>query len=166
MKKNTHHNSTFQGISNSRSWVDFLDKESLLLFPAKDDWRKKLAFTMIKWAEKKSSLEIMEFCIEYKIPRRTLLEWVEKYEDIKQVYEDMKLILASHRRVGSMRRKLDGQYAYKDMHVLDPEWKAINKYHADLKKEEDQQKHIFVINDQKPHVITKEELKGQQDENI
>lgn len=151
-------------LSSNRSWIDFLDKESLSLYPEKDNWRKKLIHTMLTWSDDSNALEIMQFCIQYKIPRRTLLEWVEKYPDIRRGYEDMKLALASHRRVGSMIKKLDGTYAYKDMHIYDPEWLAINKYHSDMKKDEEKQAHTFIISDAKPRIVTKEEMLGEIEE--
>lgn len=145
-------------LSNSRTWVDFLSQDTFNIYPGKDEWRQRLIYTMLKWSEKKSSLEIMQFCMEYKIPRRTLKEWVDKYADVKDAYEDMKLALGCHRRVGSMEKKLDGAYAYKDMHIYDPEWHAINKYHSDMKKEEEKQAHTFIINDAKPRIVSKEEM--------
>jgi hypothetical protein len=145
-------------LSNSRTWVDFLSKETLNLYPGKDEWRQRLIYTLLKWSERKESLEIMQFCIEYKIPRSTLWEWVDKYPDVKEAYENAKLAVACHRRLGSMNKKLDGVYAYKDMHMYDPTWHAINKYHSDMKKEEEKQSHTFIINDGKPRIISKEEM--------
>ena len=100
----------------------------------------------------------MQFCIEYKIPYRTLKEWIEKYPEVKEAYNDVKLAVACHRRLGSMNKKLDGAYAYKDMHMYDPEWHAINKYHSDMRKEEEKQSHTFIINDAKPRIVSKEEM--------
>jgi hypothetical protein len=145
-------------LSNNRTWMDFLDKETLSLYPGKDDWRKRLINTLLIWSERPASLELMQFCIEFKIPRSTLWEWVDKYPDIKAAYENAKLAVACHRRIGSMNKKLDGAYAYKDMHLYDPEWHAINKYHSDMRKEEEKQAHTFIINDAKPRIVTKEEM--------
>lgn len=145
-------------LSNSRTWIDFLDKETLNLYPGRDDWRQRLIYTMMRWAEKSTSLEILQFCMEYKIPRMTLYEWTEKYPDVKDAYINMKLALACHRRVGTMNKKLDGAYAYRDMHMYDKEWDSVNKYHSDMRKEEEKQAHTFIINDSKPRIVTKEEM--------
>jgi hypothetical protein len=145
-------------LSNSRTWMDFLSKETLNIYPGKDEWRQRLIYTLLKWAEKQTSLEIMQFCIEYKIPRSTLWEWVDKYPEVKEAYNNAKLAVACHRRMGSMNKKLDGAYAYKDMHMYDPEWHSINKYHSDMRKEEEKQSHTFIINDSKPRIVTKEEM--------
>jgi hypothetical protein len=153
-------------LSNFRTWMDFLDPETLSVYSGKDEWRKKLIYTLMIWSEKKTSLEIMQFCMEYKIPYRTLKEWVDKYPEIKYAYDNAKLAIACHRRVGSMEKKLDGAYAYKDMHVYDPEWHAINKYHSDMKKEEEKQSHTFIINDSKPRIVSKEEMLGIVEEQL
>jgi len=156
--KNTNSTSDPRELSNSRSWSDFVDKETIEIYCAKSEWRERLIYTMYKWSEKPTSLEVLQFCMEYKIPYMTLREWERKYPDIGQAYTNLKLNLACHRRLGSMNKKLDGAYAYKDMHIYDPEWLAINKYHSEMKKEEDKQSHTFVINTGKPTIISKEEM--------
>jgi|SRR5271156_4637260 len=148
-------------VSNSRSWVDFLDQETLSLYPGRDSWRKRLIHTMLTWAEDVTSLEVLQFCMKFKIPYMTLREWEKKYSDVHEAYAFMKLMIACHRRVGSMNKKLDGAYAYKDMHVYDPEWLAINKYHSEMRKDEDKQAHTFIINDAKPRIVSKEEMAGE-----
>lgn len=145
-------------MSNSRTWMDFLDKETLSLYPGRDEWRKRLIYTMHLWSEKNTSLEVMQFCLAYKIPYRTLKEWVDKYPEIKNSYDEVKLAIACHRRVGSMNKKLDGAYAYKDMHTYDPEWHKINKYYSDMKKDEDKQPTTFIINTEKPRIVSKQEM--------
>lgn len=145
-------------LSNSRSWCDYVDKTTLSIYCSKDEWRQRLIRTMQVWSEKSTSLEVLQFCMEYKIPYGTLREWDRVYPDIHEAYADMKLNIACHRRLGSMNKKLDGAYAYKDMHMYDPEWLAINKYHSDMKKEEEKQPHTFVINTGKPRVVSKQEM--------
>jgi hypothetical protein len=156
--KAIQYNGDASELSNSRTWQDFISAETLNLYPGRDDWRKRLIHTMLTWSEKKESLEIIQFCLEYKLPRRTLQTWADKYPDIKEAYENMKLHIACHRRVGSMHKKLDGAYAYKDMHIYDPEWHAINKYHSDMRTEEAKQSHTFVIDTTKPRIVSKEEM--------
>ena len=164
--KVTQYSCDVDELSNSRSWIDFLDQETLSAFPGRNDWRKRLIYTMLSWSEKKDSLEIMQFCLAFKLPYRTLKEWVDKYPDIKHAYEDVKLAVACHRRIGSMNKKLDGAYAYRDMHVYDPEWHAINKYHSEMKTEESKQSHTFVIDTGKPRIVSKEEMEASNVENV
>lgn len=156
--KNTNSTSDPRELSNSRTWVDFLDQETTEIYASKDEWRERLCYTMMKWSERPTSLEIQQFCTEYKIPYTTLREWLEKYPDIKKSYAAAKLTLACHRRVGSMTKKLDGTYAYRDMHMYDPEWHQVNKYHSDMKKDEEKQAHTFIISGEKPRIISKQDM--------
>jgi hypothetical protein len=144
-------------LSNLRSWVDFVDQEALSLYPGCQQWRERLIHTMFIWAEKPTSLEVLQFCMQYKIPYSTLKQWVDLHPDIKSAYDNVKLAIACHRRMGSMNKKLDGAYAYKDMHLYDPEWHAVNKYHSEMKKEEEKQV-TFIINNAKPKIVSKEEM--------
>ncbi|MGB6528494.1 MAG: hypothetical protein WBF33_10340 [Candidatus Nitrosopolaris sp.] len=152
-------------LSKNHSWMDFIKKESLLANPGRTEWRQRLIHSMLHWAQNDNALEIMQFCIEYKISYFTLKkEWVDKYKDIREAYDYVKMMIACNRRTGSMMKRLDGSYAYKDMHLYDPEWHAVNKYHNDMKVEQEKQAHTFIINDSKPKVLSKEEMKGEKDE--
>jgi len=153
-------------LSNTRSWQDQIDPHILALSPGKDEWRQRLIRTMYAWSDRSTSLEILQFCMEYKIPRTTLYQWSEKYPDIKHAYENMKLNIACHRRVGTMNKKLDGAYAYKDMHKYDSEWSSVDKYHADLKRDEEKQPTTFVLTEWKPKVKSQEEMQQESETNL
>jgi len=153
-------------LSNSRSWLDFMDEDTLSAFPGKDEWRQRLIKTMYQWSENPSSLEILQFCMAYKIPYNTLRNWEQAYPDIGKAYKEVKLNIACHRRVGTMNKKLDGAYAYKDMHWYQPEWHEINKYHSDMKKDEEKQPTTFVLTDLKPKVKTQEEMQQESETNL
>ena len=155
--------SELRELTVPNDWTAYLEPQSLMMNPGKDEWRKRLTNTMLIWADQEKPLEIMEFCIKYRIPYSTLRDLVRQYPDIEKVYNEVKLMIACNRRVGSMRKQLDANSAYRDMHVLDPEWHFVNKYQADLKKDETHQSHTFVINMEKPHVTTQEELKIEVD---
>ena len=79
--KVTQYSCDVDELSNSRSWIDFLDQETLSAFPGRNDWRKRLIYTMLSWSEKKDSLEIMQFCLAFKLPYRTLKESVKRAEN-------------------------------------------------------------------------------------
>lgn len=126
-------------ISKGHSWHDAMTNESFLFFPEKASWRERFIATIYEWAEKPDSLELMDFCMEYRIPRETIYEWLSKHEDIKAAYTNAKLILGSRRRKGALKREYDKDIAMRDMHVYDSEWLAVNKYHAQLKNQENDQ---------------------------
>lgn len=132
-------------ISKPSTWHEALQRESWLYFPDKQDWRERLINTMYEWAQLDDSLEITQFCIEWKIPRRTLYGWRDAHPDIKQAIDDIKIILGNRRRLGVIHKKFDKDMVLKDMHCYDPEWLEINKYHAELKRQEEVQKGIVVV---------------------
>lgn len=160
-KKATPQDSTDnRELSTARSYMT-MDKEAFLLYPEREEWRNRLIFTMEKWLERTECLEAQSFCYDYKIPYSTFNDWIHKYEDIGSAYTNLKMTLALRRRELSMRNKINGTWAYRDMHRLDPQWgPQVDKYHAEMKKEEDQQPTKFVIIADRPKVVSKDEMKG------
>lgn len=153
------HNTKLPNSLYNRSWTDAIDDSVLSLYPSKDQWRQQFIGMFFQWAEKEDSLDIVQFSSSIKLRRCTLYDWANKYADVKEALDEVKLILAGRRRVGAMTRKYDKDAVYKDMHRYDPEWLEVNRYHADLKKEEDKQPTTFVINMPKPTVVSAEEMK-------
>lgn len=130
-------------ISQSRSWEDMLDDDTLALFPGRDEIRKRLAYTLLKWSDCDDSIEIGQFCKKYKIPFTTLKDWVARYPDLKEAYNIAKYNVGVNRRVGVITKRYDGAYAYRDMHCLDNDWLEINQYNANLKKSEVPEQTIY-----------------------
>jgi hypothetical protein len=162
-KKLINPNIDNQLLSENRTWASG-SEDIPLENPTNQQWRKRLISTMYHFAEDPENLEIMQFVAKYKIQRSKLYRWADTYPDVKSAFEDMKLLIAGNRRVGTMKKGLDGQFAYRDMHCYDPEWLEVNKYHADLKKDEERQSHTFIIKSDKPVVISKEELNKEPQE--
>lgn len=165
-KEITNHNTELQPLTNSRTWYDFLENDSFMDFPEKADWRKRFCLTMLLWSEKEDSVEITDFAIEVKRRRQTIYEWADKYPDIKRTFDYVKLIIASRRKKGMLTRKFDKDVVFKDLHKYDPEWLDINKYHSDMKKEEDKQSHTFIVDTSRPAVTTKEEMVKERERDI
>ena len=127
------HNSTVpQFISKNHDW---LDNQALIFFPEKADWRKRLNYSMMKWAEDDNALEIGQFCMDYKVSKHTLREWVLKYPDVAEAYKQMKYMIATRRKVGCIKKQYDPASCFKDMHTLDEDWIAVDQYHNNLKKD-------------------------------
>lgn len=164
-QKTTNNTKKIQLLTTSGTWCEFINNDALMLFPEKEDWRKRFIYTLLDWASKDDSLEITDFAIEMKMHRRTLYKWSDQYTEIKDALDLARLIIGSRRRKGALTRKFDKDVAFKDMHCYDPEWHAINKYHSDMKKEEEKQSHTFIINDSKPRIVTKEEMIGNNEAN-
>lgn len=150
-------------LTTSETWCEFVNNDTFMLFPSKHDWRQRFIYTLLEWARKDDSLEITDFAIEMKMRRTTLYRWADEYPDLKDALDFARLMIGSRRRKGAMQKKLDGTYAYRDMHMYDPEWHAINKYHSDMKTEEAKQSHTFIISDAKPRIVSKEEMLEEQE---
>lgn len=157
-KKIPQNNTELEPLTNTSTWRDFLNNDSFMHFPEKHDWRKRFACTLLTWASKEDSLEITDFALEMKMRRSTINEWANKYSDIKDAFDLARLMIASRRKKGALTRKFDKDVVFKDLHRYDPEWLEINKYHSDMKKEEDKQAHTFIISDVKPRIVSKEEM--------
>lgn len=149
-------------LTKNRTWEDFLNKESILIFPQKDDWRKRFMLTMLEWSQQDDSLEIIDFLVQMKVTRSNFYEWLTKYPDLKEGYEQVKLIIASRRRTGALLKKYDKEMVMKDIHRYDHEWDAVNKYHAELKRNETPPPSTINVYATKPGVVSKEELAAQQ----
>lgn len=159
-KEKPHNNTEIQPLDSNRNWVDFINNDAFMLFPEKKDWRNRFILTMLEWAAKDDSLEIGEFHASLKMHRSLLYDWINKYPDIKNAYEHAKLLISYRRKKGALTKKLDKDVVFKDIHKYDPEWLDINKYHSDMKKDEEKQAHTFIISDVKPKVLTKEEMEN------
>ncbi len=162
IKKNPQNNiqtSELAKLRSSRTWLDFVRDDATLFFPGKDEWRQRYMLAFVEWAQDENSLDIMQFCIEVKIHRRRLYEWIEDYPDFKKAFDEVKLILGVRRRNGSLTRKYDKDVVFKDMHRYDSEWVGINKENADLKRIEALEPTVFNINCSKPEIITKDQMK-------
>jgi hypothetical protein len=154
-----NNNNELQALSKTRTWVDFINNDAYLMFPEKLDWRKRFILTMLEWADQEDSLELQDFAVEMKIARSTLYKWGDDFSEVGAALKHVRLMLASRKRKGALRKEFDKDVAFRDMHVLDPEWREINQYHADLKKAEEHQPTTFILHTDKPAITSQEELK-------
>lgn len=159
-------------LTKTHTYTDLIDNEAFIFFPDKDNWRKRLIYTLEKWCEKEDSVELQQFYDEYKIPRQTMVVWRNKHADINKALDTAKLTMGSRRRIGALTRKFDREVVFRDMHVYDDEWLAINKYNVDLKKDETHVPTTFILpvgpdgRLKKPEVITQEQMESNNDQSL
>lgn len=153
-------------LTNNRTWLECMQDNAFMMFPEKDGWRNRFIYTLLEWASKEDSLDITDFPLEMKMHRSMFYRWIEKWPDIKQAHETAKLMLATRRRKGALTRKFDKDVVFKDLHKYDSEWLEINKYHSDMKKDEDKQAHTFIINGSKPRIVSKQEMVSENEEEL
>jgi len=150
--KKKKYKTTYDSITNPNSgdkectYAMYLSEEAFRFFPDKDKWRERLITALYQWAFKETSYEIMYFCMENAIPYRTLMDWVSKHSDIATAYKEAKLMIASRRRTGALLKKMDKDVVFRDLYRYDPEWAEVDKYHADLKRNEsNSERNITVV---------------------
>jgi hypothetical protein len=67
------------------NWNHIYEIESFQVNPEQGGYLKRLGYTMIEYAiRNEKALEILDFCIEYRISRKTLYSWVEKDAGLKE----------------------------------------------------------------------------------
>lgn len=143
---------TVKLLSKSRPISDFMGPASN--HPYCEKWRLGLIVTMLTWASGSDALEIMEFCIRYRISREMLHNWAKEYEDVARALEEMKLFIAAHRRIGCMKKQLDNHAAFRNIHLLDPQEDEVNRYHADLKKKKELGEQVrYLVEIVRPKII-------------
>lgn len=150
---------TFESITNPLapskdcSYMDYMSDNAFRFFPDKDKWRERFMASMYEWAFDDKSLEIMQFCMSNRVPYTTFIFWVNNHEDIGKAYKEVKLILATRRRLGAIHRQYDKEMILKDLYRYDPEWAEVDKYNAQLKKNESEgDRHLTVIMTPSPSV--------------
>lgn len=140
---------------NLADYLTNMSNESFMAFPGKAEWRKRLIHTLCHWLYTTDSLELVDFLFEYRIPQRTFDNWRKSHEDIRDAVNAVKIFIAARRRTGVMRKKLDGFYAYKNMHEYDPEWHKVDEYHNKLKIDVQKESKPEFINQGSPFVVTR-----------
>jgi hypothetical protein len=98
-------------------------------------YRKRLALTMLNWADQETSIEINDFAIEMKMDIDIFMDWSRKYPDFKRAYDQVKKIVGTRRRKGALLRKFDKDVVHRDEHVYESSRHEINIYHNNLKKD-------------------------------
>ena len=142
---------------SANSWANFPEKES---------WRLRLIDAMQEWVKEESSYEPMQFFVTQNIPRKTFYEWCQKYPELNEAFEEIKLQLGMKRRLAATFNKnnVNDKMILRDLHRYDKEEHDNNMYHSEMKIDENKQSHTFVIEMGKPQVQSKEALKIEVDE--
>lgn len=141
IKENLH--STTQ--ANTLSKTMGILRDSLLLNPGRDEWRQRFCKTLELWSSDENALSIHQFCTEYGFTRRQLEDYRKQYPEIEQMMKEVKERIGHNRWMLAFMRKASETLFLKDIHHYHEEWRDINKYHADLRKEEDKTSGIQVV---------------------
>lgn len=145
-------------------WQSLLNPDAHRFFPGVDQLRERLIYTLMEWARDPEHIDTGQFLTEYYIPPRTMNSWVNKYDDVRDAWEQAKLLMASHRRVGAMKRKLDPKSCFRDIYHYDPFENEVDERQARLSKYSEEKQGNVTINviDSTPEIVnhTKENDAG------
>jgi len=164
--KVSHINTDIRELPNYLSVAELLENEANRFFPGKTEWRQRLCYTMLKWAEKPDSYYVSDFIHIKGMSWQGFHDWVDKYPDIAETYTAMKQQLGIRLAKGALLNKFNVGVAFRKMHRLDPEAIDDDAYHAALaaKKDGDKQASTFNIIMGDPKVQTAGDLKKEVDD--
>lgn len=120
-------------------------RTGLLLNPGATEWRQRLITTLDLWSLEETSITLYQFCREYGLAYRLFCKWCEKYEDLGDMRDEVKLRIGDTHYRDAYRKRASETLVLKDLHKYWPEWADVNKYHADLRKDEQLQQGIQVV---------------------
>jgi hypothetical protein len=164
-KPNTNEESSY--LSKKEDWTEYFHETALINYPGRDEWRKRLCFTLLYEGSLGEMVVQKEFCWKYKISMRSIERWIRDYPDIADAWQDFKESLAAHRYIGCIKRKYDSYSAFRDIHLLDGKEDAVNRYHLELKKLKDMEEQIrYLVEIVKPKTITAIEMQEQRESNV
>lgn len=79
------------------------------------------------------------------LPRGTYDRWYAKYPEFKSIIEEGKEMLGYIRERGMLKKELAERSTMYTMHHYSPDWVSFNKYHADLRNDDDKNSNIEVF---------------------
>lgn len=133
------------GLPKKSSLMSSIELESYRMHPGNKEYPQRLMYSLQEWVKLPEAETVVDFCLAYGIPRRHLYDTVEAHPEIRDVFNEIKLYLANKAYKGALHRTLSEGMVMKNIHKLDPEWDAINKYHAALKNQDDTPTGGFIV---------------------
>lgn len=106
------------------------------LKPLNRGFLERLGAELIEYARTtEGPLRVEWFFISKRIPYSTARYWAETRDYFKDAYQTAKYILGMRREDGAIRKLFDKDSVFRSLHLYDPEFKEVAKFHAQLKVE-------------------------------
>jgi hypothetical protein len=138
-----------ESTNNSTSSIDpkhcvieqYRDINDFQMRPVTPAILEKIASALVTWSKDPESIRLEGFCLSFGIKPQVLYRWAETHEIIKDALETTILRLAQNRANGMVFQKYGmRENALKHVHHLyDTQWAEANKYHAELKAQQDKE---------------------------
>jgi hypothetical protein len=117
-------------------WLeDYLSLKDFKYHPATNSFFERLAQEFMDWSDKSTSLVLVEFYSEKKIPKDTFIDWFQKYPVMNKAHQYAKQKITARKEIGAIERKYDGNFVKESLYMHDGEWREFMKFKKDLEKE-------------------------------
>jgi len=146
-------------------WIEeYRDCFGWKMIPVTQLFLEKFSADLVNWARlDDNAYRVTQFLGDKGVPRDTFYDWCKKHPIMEAARKQAMMFLADRREIGALKKQLDPKMVMFTQHLYDPEWKQADKYHADLKTDEDKRDVSYTVIYNKPTVQPKELLKEEVD---
>lgn len=143
-------------IESTNNSTSSIDPNSIVIYHYKDvrDLRLKpvtqrtidgISENLLNWSRLSDSMHMDDFEYDYGYPISKIYEWKEKFPELAESLAIALKNLCRNRRNAINRIDKESKFVYRDhrlahvQHIYDPQWAEANKYHAELKAQQDKE---------------------------
>lgn len=139
-KKNTHNNNSTVEVAKNQVWEEYFNTKALAMAPANDEFKKRLAFTLVEWARAQKEPAIIEdFCDDVGVPLKTYEMWINQNAELKEAHLLAKQRLASLRIKNGTKGDWNWSACRWTLSLLDPKYLSHEKDLEAVKQKPDTQ---------------------------
>src|ERR1017187_9302819 len=102
------------------SWAIRAEREAFINYPGSDQWEQRLIHKLYNYFSQPDKLTLDQYCRDNFIFRDTLHSWQEKYPDVREAVNRIKIFIADNRRQGTYNNQLN-PLTFRDSFLYDPE---------------------------------------------
>lgn len=146
-------------------WLEeYRDCFTFQYMPVTQLFIERLSSDFVSWArDDKKATRLEDFMLLKGIHPATFYRWCDKYEILAEALETARALIASRRFHRAEEKKTSEKIFMFTQHQYDKKWADAERYHADMRQEEENKAHVFNINFNKPEIVTAEQLKLEVD---
>ncbi len=122
-------------------YIDFREK------PASENFIMRLGQEFVDWCFNSNGHKASQFFLGKGIDSRTYYRWYDKHPKFAHSYDYGLQVLGNKRETLMLEGKYKEKPVMHRMHAYDPEWKSSDKYHSELKLEDDNAEKKYILVD-------------------
>lgn len=142
--------------------ADAKSQFGILGFGDNPDYRSYLMDLCELYVQDKNVTSLRYFIFDQNIPTQSFYTMLSKDKEMHERWRECQLKVAENRRELGTWRKIDKDLALRWLHTLDEDEKKVDKYWADLKKDEDKLGGDKVIYIEVPKTVVEEKKEGEE----